>query len=104
MYKIVTAVIITCICISVFCIWIPARMGVSETFVKINKIWDRCEKVIYLLVDLYLNIVYLHLVNTRLIGYGLTKYKKLLWFAIAMVTVSVSMDVSEQAALFGKCD
>jgi hypothetical protein len=94
MYKMVTAVIMTIVCISVYSIWIPARMEVSDRFVAINKVWDRCEKVIYLLVDLFLNITYLHLVNTRLIAYGLTKYKMLFWFTVVMITISISMDVS----------
>jgi hypothetical protein len=93
-FKIGTAVLMTIICIVVFCIWIPVQMGVSERFVSINRIWDRCEKVMYLLLDLFLNLTYLRLVHTRLIAYGLTKYKTLFWFTIAMVTISLSMDVS----------
>jgi hypothetical protein len=92
-YKYGTATLMTMVCISVFCIWIPARMGVSDRFVAINDVWDRCEKVIFLFVDLFLNGTFLYLVKSRLISYGLTKYTRLFWFTVGIALISISMDV-----------
>jgi hypothetical protein len=51
--KIATAVIISCINIAVFCIFIPSHMSppVNQTFVSINKYWDRLSKVLIMLVE-----------------------------------------------------
>jgi hypothetical protein len=79
--------------VSVFCIWIPARLEVSGTWIRINNIWDRLEKVIYLFIDLVLNGYFLYLVRSRLITKGLDKYKRLFNFNAIIVFVSLSMDV-----------
>ena len=74
--------------ISVFIIWIPARLQISAEWIHINEIWDRIEKVLFLIVDAGLNIYFIHLVRTRLIANGLTKYNSLF-----LVSVSMSLDV-----------
>ncbi|KAH7111882.1 hypothetical protein B0J11DRAFT_191543 [Dendryphion nanum] len=79
--------------ISVYCIWIPAHMGTSPTFVTLNLIWERIEKTFFLVVDLGLNLYFLYLVRYRLIANGLTKYMRLFKFNAAMVFVSTSMDI-----------
>jgi hypothetical protein len=80
--------------ISVYCIWIPARLEVSETFIHVNDVWDRLEKVLYLFIDGALNGYFLYLVRAKLISRGLTKYKPLFNFNAVIVCVSLSMDVS----------
>jgi hypothetical protein len=45
--------------ITVFCIWIPAKLEVNQTFVKLNVVWDRIEKVIILVVDAWLNYYFI---------------------------------------------
>jgi hypothetical protein len=45
--------------ITVFCIWIPAKLEVNQTFVKLNVVWDRIEKVIILAVDACLNYYFI---------------------------------------------
>ncbi|TGO27157.1 hypothetical protein BPAE_0046g00190 [Botrytis paeoniae] len=90
--KIAVAVIITLINISVYCIWIPARLQVSERFIHINEVWDRCEKSIYLLVDALLNIYFMKTVYSKLVGNGLQKYKTLIKFNAVLVIFSLSMD------------
>lgn len=92
--KIWSFVIILCINISVFTIWIPARLQVNDTWVSINKVWDRIEKVIFLLVDAGLNLYFIHLVHSRLIANGLTKYTRLFRFNLGMIAISMAMDVS----------
>ncbi|UQC78780.1 uncharacterized protein CLUP02_04257 [Colletotrichum lupini] len=79
--------------ISVFCIWIPARLQINETYIHINEIWDRIEKGIFLLVDAGLNLTFIYLVKSRLIASGLTKYTALFRFNLAMTAVSMSLDV-----------
>ena len=91
--KVGVATLITAVNISVYCIWIPARLQISERFIWINEWWDRCEKVIYLLVDGALNFYFIHIVRVNLVVHGLTKYKKLVHFNIFIVGFSLSMDV-----------
>jgi hypothetical protein len=80
--------------ISVFIIWIPARMEISPTWVHVNEVWDRIEKGLYLLIDGLLNAYFLYLVRSKLIAGGLTKYTALFNFNAGIVFVSLSMDVS----------
>ncbi|KAM0238897.1 hypothetical protein ACHAP5_008532 [Fusarium lateritium] len=91
--KIWAFIIILCINVSVFTIWIPARLQVNDTWVSINKVWDRIEKVIFLLVDAGLNLYFIHLVHSRLIANGLTKYTRLFRFNLGMIAISMAMDV-----------
>ncbi|KAK2764497.1 hypothetical protein FQN54_009192 [Arachnomyces sp. PD_36] len=78
--------------ISVFCIWIPALMGVSHTFVTLNHIWERVEKSLFLVIDFGLNVYFLYHVRSRLIAKGLAKYWPLFNFNVIAVIISVSMD------------
>lgn len=87
------AAIITAINISVYCIWIPARLQINERFIYLNEIWDRVEKVIYALCDGCLNAYFLYLVNKKLISQGMVKYKPLFKFNACAVVCSLSMDV-----------
>ncbi|KAM0299448.1 hypothetical protein ACHAPM_007490 [Fusarium culmorum] len=91
--KIWSFVIILCINISVFMIWIPARLQINDTWADINKVWDRIEKVIFLLVDAGLNLYFIHLVRSRLIANGLTKYTRLFRYNLGMIAVSMTMDI-----------
>ncbi|KAJ4186248.1 hypothetical protein NW759_016955 [Fusarium solani] len=86
-------VILTFINVTVGIVWIPNRLQISETWIRIDAIWDRIEKVIFLLVDASLNIYFIYLVRTRLISNGLTKYNTLFAVNIAMIIISISMDV-----------
>lgn len=90
--KIAVAVLITLINISVYCIWIPARLQISERYVHLNDVWDRCEKSIYLLVDAMLNFYFMKTVYSKLVGNGLQKYKTLIKFNAVLVVFSLSMD------------
>ncbi|KAI9930672.1 hypothetical protein MW887_011427 [Aspergillus wentii] len=86
--------LITTVNISVFCIWIPAHMpNAHHTWVTLNNIWERVEKSFFLILDLSLNLYFLHLVRSRLISGGLTKYWRLWKFNAGIVVVSLSMDV-----------
>lgn len=91
--KVGVAVLITAVNISVYNIWIPARLQISDRYVWINEWWDRTEKGIYLLVDAALNLYFIHIVRGNLIVYGLTKYKRLVQFNMFIIGFSLSMDV-----------
>ena len=80
--------------ISVYCVWIPARLQVSEKYIFVNEIWDRAEKAIFCLIDASLNIYFIYLVRSRLIANGLTKYTPLFRFNCFMVAMSMSLGVS----------
>lgn len=64
---------------------------------SVNKVWDPIEKCFFLLIDLLidlgLNICFIHLVKNRLIANGLTKYNRLLYVNISMVAINISLDV-----------
>ncbi|PTD07035.1 hypothetical protein FCULG_00006906 [Fusarium culmorum] len=85
--------ILALINISVFCIWIPARLQISQTYIDINNVWDRIEKGIFAVIDLALNFYFVYLVRSSLIAYGLKKYVVLYRFNLIMVVISISMDL-----------
>ncbi|KAK6836794.1 hypothetical protein PG990_014265 [Apiospora arundinis] len=87
------AALMTAINVSVFIVWIPARLQISEGFVNFNRIWDPIEKCLFLIIDLCLNITFIRLVKNRLIANGLTKYNKLLSGNLALVVINISLDV-----------
>ncbi|KAJ4368498.1 hypothetical protein N0V86_009403 [Didymella sp. IMI 355093] len=90
-----TVIVISAINIAVFCIWIPSHTSppVSETFVKINEVWDKISKVLILIVDAGLNWYFLRIVKIRLVDQvGLTKYKPLVSFNAKLMIVSIAMD------------
>jgi hypothetical protein len=90
--KIGVAILITAINISVYTIWVPARLQISEKYIHLNDIWDRCEKCIYLVVDGLLNWYFIHIVKQRLVRKGLTKYDRLVRFNMWIIGLSLSMD------------
>ncbi|KAI5459653.1 hypothetical protein BGZ63DRAFT_489590 [Mariannaea sp. PMI_226] len=85
--------IILAVNISVFIIWIPARLQINPTWVRVNDIWDRCEKVIFAIVDGILNTYFIYLVRSRLIDNGLSKYIPLYRRNLVLVFISLSLDV-----------
>lgn len=87
------AILITMINISVYCVWLPARLQVSEHFIHINDVWDRVEKSIYLVVDALLNIFFIHTVQRQLVKPGLKKYRPLVKFNLLIIGLSLGMDV-----------
>ncbi|KAL7269727.1 hypothetical protein RUND412_007594 [Rhizina undulata] len=91
--KYCTALLVSCVNITVFCIWIPAKLQVSERYIAINDVWDRCEKVIILIIDAALNWYFMKVVKARLVSQGLTKYDALVRFNVRIVMVSLAMDV-----------
>lgn len=86
--------IILVINISVFVIWIPARLQINKTWENINNVWDRAEKAIFCVIDVGLNIYFIRLVRTRLIDNGLKKYIPLYRLNLALVCISMALDVS----------
>ncbi|KAF2994901.1 hypothetical protein E8E14_002072 [Neopestalotiopsis sp. 37M] len=91
--KVGVACIITAINISVYTIWIPARLQISQNYIHINEYWDRCEKGIYLLIDAALNIYFISIVSRNLVHNGLSKYKALSHFNMFIIGFSLAMDV-----------
>ncbi len=73
-------------------VWIPARMEISPTWMRINYIWTRGEKICLLLLDGALNFYFLYLIRRNLIDYGLDKYQPLYWFNIAMIVLELTLD------------
>jgi len=92
--KWIVALILGAVNVSVFCIWIPARLQISQKIIFVNEIWDRIEKVIFLCVDAGLSLYFIHLVRAKLLANGLMKYMVLFKFTLVMVAFSLSLDVS----------
>ena len=69
------------------------------SWIHINNIWDRIEKVLYLLIDAYLNFYFMRVVRANLVKNGLKKYKKLVLFNKYMIFISLLMDVIIIAAM-----
>ncbi|KAK5999746.1 hypothetical protein QM012_005152 [Aureobasidium pullulans] len=94
--KIGTAVVISCINVAVFCIFIPSHLTPppSTVFVHINKYWDRCSKILIMLVDAFLNWYFIYVVKARLVKqHGLRKYKPLVAYYTRLGIISVCMDL-----------
>ncbi|KAI5457769.1 hypothetical protein BGZ63DRAFT_364545 [Mariannaea sp. PMI_226] len=85
--------ILLAINISVFSIWVPARLQISEKFIAINNIWDRCEKVIFAVMDAALNFYFIYVVKRRLISNGLHKYNRLYQMNLFLVAISIALDI-----------
>ncbi|EUC62492.1 transmembrane protein, putative [Rhizoctonia solani AG-3 Rhs1AP] len=91
--KFTVAAWIVLINISVYCIWMPAKLQISETWIRVNLYWDHIEKILYLFTDAALNIMFIRLIRQTLVSRGLTKYDKLVAMNTRMIFVSLSMDV-----------
>ncbi|KAF9023268.1 hypothetical protein BDZ89DRAFT_1070011 [Hymenopellis radicata] len=91
--RIFTAGLVSMISLSTACIWIPAQLQINHTYIWLNHWWDRFEKTIYLLLDLSLNILFIRVVKTRLVDYGLKKYDKVMKFNEYIIFVSIGMDI-----------
>ncbi|KAH8664224.1 hypothetical protein BX600DRAFT_540721 [Xylariales sp. PMI_506] len=87
------AIFVGLINISVFIIWIPARLQISQRWMDINSWWDRCEKAMFAVIDIALNLSFIYFIRSKLIANGLEKYKKLFWCNLGMILVSMSLDV-----------
>ncbi|KAI1762257.1 hypothetical protein GGR53DRAFT_532814 [Hypoxylon sp. FL1150] len=91
--KLMTALLITTINISVFCIWVPARLQISETYIRLNDVWDRVEKGIFACADLCLNLYFVYQIRSRLINNGLNKYLRVYRMNLVLVSISMILDV-----------
>lgn len=91
--KCMVAAFIGIINVSVFCIWIPAHLNIDPTIIRINRVWDRVEKCIFLVLELGLNGYFMWLIRSELIANGLRKYNALFKLNIGLVIFSVSLDV-----------
>ncbi|KAH7379032.1 hypothetical protein BKA64DRAFT_687153 [Cadophora sp. MPI-SDFR-AT-0126] len=91
--KWIVAMVLGVLNITIFIIWIPARLQISPTWIHIDFILDRIVKGIFCLVDISLNLYFVYLVKTMLIADGLKKYITLFRWNLAMIFVSLSLDV-----------
>ncbi|KAF4465515.1 hypothetical protein FALBO_7646 [Fusarium albosuccineum] len=91
--KWVCFLILLAVNISVFCIWVPARLQISEKYIHLNEIWDRCEKVIFALMDAALNFYFIYIVKQRLVANGLQKYTRLYQMNMMLCGISIALDI-----------
>ena len=76
-----------------FIVWIPARLQIHETWMRINNIWDHVEKCLSLLIDLAPDAYFMWLAKAKLLANGLTRYRRVYRFNLAMVCISIATDV-----------
>ncbi|TFK98243.1 hypothetical protein BDV98DRAFT_596008 [Pterulicium gracile] len=88
--------------ITVAICWIPATLQISERWERATFIYDRIEKVLYLLTDAGLNYMFIWIVNRQLVANGLTKYSKLVRFNKLIIWISLAMDVLILGLMFMK--
>ena len=67
--------------------------GATPAQVHHNIIFEKVEKIFFLIIDLGLNLYFLYLVRYRLIEDGLGKYWRLFNFNAGMVGISTTMDI-----------
>ncbi|KAI0967293.1 hypothetical protein F4678DRAFT_248385 [Xylaria arbuscula] len=79
--------------ISVYVIWIPARLQISPAWIRLNDVWDRVEKVIFAIIDLILSGYFAYLVRSKLIDNGLDKYNPLFRYNVGMIFFSLALDI-----------
>ncbi|KAF2144852.1 uncharacterized protein K452DRAFT_265265 [Aplosporella prunicola CBS 121167] len=91
MIRWITIGLITCVNISVFCIFIPGHLDIKP-FVELNEVWDKITKVIIGLNDACLNYYFIMQVKKRLVANGLQKYNALVDFNTKIALISVAMD------------
>ncbi|KAM0277243.1 hypothetical protein ACHAQH_005964 [Verticillium albo-atrum] len=92
--KIAVLASITILNVGVMVIWVPAQLEINKTFHTANEVWHRIEKSLFLVVDAALNFYFIYLVRSALIQPGLTKYKSIYRFNLAMVAISISLDIA----------
>lgn len=86
-----TAVLTT----SVVVVWTPGVMGVSAGWERAKEVWDRGEKVCFLVGDVGLNAVFVWVVRQELVRrHGLGRYKGLWRVNVGMVAATVVLDVA----------
>lgn len=78
--------------VNVFCLWIPAHLHLNPTIMEVNRIWDRTEKCIFLVLELVLNGYFMWLIHSELLASGLRKHNALFKLNAALVVFSVSLD------------
>lgn len=92
--KLCILIIITLLNIGVMLAWIPAQLQINDGFIAANRLYHWIEKSIFTVVDASLNCYFIYLVRTKLVNPGLTRYRHLFRFNVAMVIVSISMDIT----------
>lgn len=83
-----TSVLIT----AAFSTWIPARLQVSKTFIKLNNIFYPTIRILCLLTNLFLSVTFIQSVKKTLVANGLEKYNKLLKFNAKIMGLSLLLD------------
>lgn len=87
--------------ISVFFIWITARLQISPTCVHMNDILDLTEKGLVSIIDSGLNAYFIYLLRSRLLASskGLNKYTGRFYFNCFTIAISVGLDVGKPVYL-----
>ncbi|KAK8098873.1 uncharacterized protein PG998_012114 [Apiospora kogelbergensis] len=91
--KLATFFAIILVQISVFCVWIPAQLQISDRYIRFNAVWFRAEMAIFAIIDANLSVYILRVVQAKLVANELVKYRILFMYNIWRVCISVACDV-----------
>ncbi|KAG7044306.1 hypothetical protein JMJ77_0003769 [Colletotrichum scovillei] len=91
--KIALLIIVGIMNVLVTCIYLTGYTANTKSFSNLHKIWDPIDKVVDLLIDISLNVVFLRIIQHELIANGLIKYRLLFYYGVVFVTISICMDV-----------
>lgn len=97
--KLATFFAIILVQISVFCVWIPAQLQISDRYIRFNAVWFRAEMVIFAIIDANLSVYILRVVQAKLVANELVKYRILFRYNIWRVCISMACDVRSLGAL-----
>lgn len=70
----------------------------ARPLIRSHPVWNRVEKVTFMVTDLCLQAYFVHLVRANLLSNGLTKYRFLFRVNVGMIFFSISMDVGGQTS------
>ncbi|KAH0613514.1 uncharacterized protein H6S33_005400 [Morchella sextelata] len=88
----VFAVIMVLCFISAFT-WIGASLQINSRFIRGEEVHTRLEGVIFICIDIFLNLYFIKSVKKHLLEAGLEKYRPLTNFVIGIICISIGVDI-----------
>ncbi|OLL22321.1 hypothetical protein NEOLI_005396 [Neolecta irregularis DAH-3] len=98
------AALVLCINIVGFPFSNASVQNTSGHFIAVKSTVNRIEKISYLFIDAGLNFYFIHLVHTKLKGFGFRNYETLIRFNVRIVIVSLILNVILGGSMWSHID